>query len=162
MTDRLARFSCTFDGDPDGDVDLVLNSGSDRGFTLVAVHLNWLSEDMTGSSDVPQSSIARYTGPASNGTAGVILSHTDGDTPATSALINPSTLGTNQVRGPAFWPGVASFTGSVWYTHGGQYLTDFGGAPVFAPILVADGNSLRIRTTKCIGATAYFYENLIP
>lgn len=158
MTGRLARFSCSFDGNPDGDVDLVLNAGNDKGFTVVAVQLNWLSEDMTGSSDVPVSTMTRFTGSASGGTAGVILSHTDGDVPAASALINPSSLGASPVRGPAVWPGVASFTGTVWYTHGGQHLTDFAGSPIY----VAAGDSLRVRTTNCIGATAHFHENLAP
>lgn len=158
MTGRLARFSCTFDCDPDGDVDVVLNADSDKGFTLTAVHAAWQSEDMSGSSDVPHLSITGFTGVASTGTAGVVFSHTDGDAAATAALLDPSTLGSSPVAGPQFWPGFATFTGSAWYLHGGQYLADFAGSEIY----VAAGNSLRVRTTKLITATVHFYESLTP
>jgi hypothetical protein len=158
MADRLARFSVTFDCDPDATADLVLNAGSDKGFTLFAVHMNWQPEDLGGPSDVPHMSVTRYTSAASSGTAGVVFSHTDGDTSSASALIDPSTLGSSPVNGPQFWPGVASYTGSAWFLHGGMYVADFAGAGIY----VASDHSLRVRASRFINVTAYFSESLTP
>lgn len=158
MTERIARFSITFDCDPDGTVDAVINAGSGKGFTVTAIGIKWQPEDMTGSSDVPQVGVARFTSAASGGTVAPIFSHTDGDTAAASALLNPTTLGSGQQNGPQFWPASASFTGSVWYLHGDQEVVDFAGSPIH----VAPSHSLRVRTTKLITATVYFTENLTP
>lgn len=156
--ERIARFSTTFDCDPDGTVDLVLNAGSAKGLTITAVQLNWLSEDMTSSSDVPQCSVTRFTGTAAGGSSGAVFSHTDGDTPAAAALLGPTTLGSNPEPGPQVWPAEASYTGSAWYLHGGQHVADFTGSVIY----VAAGDSVRVRATKLVTATVYFYENLTP
>lgn len=156
MMGRIARFSVTFDGDPDGTVDAVLNAGSGKGLTVTAVHMKWQPEDMTGSSDVPHVSITRYTSAASGGTSATVFPHTGGDTSAASVLLGPSSLGSGAVNGPQYWPGVASYTGSVWYLHGDQYAAEFGDSEIYVPA----SNSLRVRTTKLITATVYFYENL--
>jgi hypothetical protein len=158
MTDRVARFSVTYDCDPDGTVDAVLNAGSDKGLTLVAVHAHWQPEDMSGPSDVPHLAVTRFTGAASDGTPATVFDHTDGDVPSASVLLDPANLGSSPVPGPQFWPGVASFTGSVWYLHGGQYLTDFDDACIY----VAADNSVRVRATNLITVTAYFNESLTP
>jgi hypothetical protein len=158
MTERLAQFSCTFDCDPDGTVDAVLNAGSDKGLTVAAVQANWQPEDMTGPSDVPHLAVTGFAGAASGGTAGTIFSHTDGDAAAAAVLIDPTTLGSGPVPGPQFWPGVASFTGSAWYLHGGLYLADFAGAEIY----VAEAHSLRVRATNLITVTVHFHESLIP
>jgi len=157
MMERPGRFSATFDCDPDGTVDAVLNAGSARGFTVTALHLNWQPEDMTSSSDLPQVAVTRFTGTASGGTAGTIFSHVDGDAPATSMRIEPTAVGSSPVPGPQFWPGVSSYTAGVWYLHGGQYVADFEGSAV----QVARNNSLLIHATKLITATVYLRENLV-
>lgn len=156
MTDRLARFSVTFDGDPDGTVDALINAGSGKGFTVTAVSMKVLPEDMTSSADVPYVSTDRFTSAASGGTAATVFGLTDGDTPSAGVLINPTTLGTHQASGPQFWPGVASYTGSVWYLHGTQHLADFGADQIY----VAPNHSLRVRAAKLVSATIYFNEHL--
>lgn len=157
MTERLARFSVTHDCDPDGNRDFVINAGSDRGFTVTGIHMKWLPEDMTGSSDAPYVSIARFTSLASGDTGGTVFSHTDGDVAIATVLIDPTTLGSGQVNGPQYYPAGASYTGTEWYLHGDQYFADLGSYAIY----VAPNHSIRVRAGKMITTTVFFHENVV-
>jgi hypothetical protein len=159
MTERLARFSITYDGDQDGDRDLVINAGSGRGFTVTGILMKWVPEDMSSHTDVPYVSNARFVGLASGGTAANLFSHTDGDVAEASGLIDPTSLGTGQQPGPQYYPGTASYTGTEWYLHGDQYFADLSGSGY--EIYVAAGNSLRVRAGKMVSTTVFFYEDRI-
>ena len=156
---REAQFSINYDGNESGNADAVLNAGSDRGFIVDAVEIKWQPHSMSSSSDeLPYLATARYTGSASGGDAGTVFNHTDGVTAATSARLAPTTLGTGAIIGLQYFPGSASYTGSSWYLHGGEYLADFNGFP----IEIAKNNSLWVRVANVASVTIYFTENIVP
>lgn len=156
MTDRLAEFSVTYDGNESGDLDVVINAGSDKGFTVRAIHMNWQPTLMSGDSDkLPSLSVARFTSVASGGTGKTIFNHTDGDTAAASVLISPTALGSGRVDGPTFWPGSASYTGTGWYLHGNHYRAPLG------EIHVAKNHSFWVRAAHLVSVTIHFHEELV-
>jgi hypothetical protein len=156
---RLAKYSVTYDGNESGDHDVVINAGSDKGFAVTGVLLNWQPTLMSGDSDMlPNLAIARYVSAASGGTAGSIFSHTDGDVASATARINPSTLGSGLQPGPISWPGSASYTSGAWYQGGGQNTADFAGNEIY----VAKNHSLWVRVAHVVSATIYFREGLTP
>lgn len=158
---RLAKFSTSFDINTTANTFIALNAGSTRGFTVTAIRMAWEPNDMSGSSDnLPDMSVTRYTGLASGGSPGVVFNHTDGDVADTSVLVDESdtlTLGSDGCRGPGWFPGIAQYSAG-WYLYGGQYLTDFNGAPIY----VAPGNSLVVVMGDGLSGTVFFYENLTP
>jgi hypothetical protein len=157
MTGRLAHFSVSYDGNESGDQDAVINAGSDKGFTVTQIQLSWEPHSMSGSSDeLPHLGVARFASAASGGSAGTVFNYTDGDSPSASVLVSPVTLGSGRVNGPAVFPGEASFDGTAWYMHGGQYDWHL------PPIVVAANGSFWVRATNSVTVTIHFHEHLIP
>lgn len=153
-----AYFSLTYDTNESSDFDAVINAGASQGFVVHALTLNWQPHSMSSSSDeLPDIVVARFTSTASGGTAGAIFNHTAGATPAASALLSPTTLGSGRINGPVFWPGPADYTGSVWFMHGGTFTAD-----QFDPIELGAGESLWVRASHSISATIHFSEHLHP
>lgn len=156
----IAQYSVNFDCSESGDIYTVLNASTTRGFFVTGVLMSWEPNTMAGpSANLPVLQINRYTGLASGGTAGAIFSYTDGDIPATSVLIGPTSLGTIQSGKPSSLPGspdLAQYSGSSWSLKGGQVLTDFNGARIY----VAPGNSLQVHVTYLAECCVFFHENL--
>lgn len=153
------RYSLTYDANESGNQDVVLNAGACYGFTVTAIEMKWEPHSMTGSSDeLPYLATARYSTAASGGTAGTIFNFDQGQTPDAYALISPTTLGSDPITGPQFYPGYASYDGSAWYLHGDSKITDFGGSPV----QIGAGGSLWVRATNLVSVNIYFYELLNP
>ena len=156
---REAQFSVTYDANESGNQDAVINAGAGRGLFVTGIYLAWQPHSMSGSSDeLPDVATARYTGAASGGTSAAIFNFDVGDSPAASVLLAPTTLGSNAVIGPQFWPGHASKDASGnWYLHGGHYFAEFSDS-----VYVSPGNSFWVRVANAVSATIYFREHLLP